>query len=109
MPSKPKVSKEVKRSEIQELKKAGWSPTEISKHLEVDRKTVYLWKDQSSITDKKRPGRPAKLSAIDKRVIKKKLYRNWEGSIRKTTVYLNNSKRNKDTGKKISRMREICL
>ena len=52
------------------------------------------------IYDKNRSGRPKKLSSLDKKAIKKNIYRKMGSSVRKITNVLNGSKRNIKNDKK---------
>lgn len=90
-----------KRIQIQGLLKAGHGIKEIAKILKVSKNTVKKWKNRKIIQNKKGQGRKKKLSSSDKTAIKKYLYRNFDGSLRKTASILNSAKRNKNAKKTV--------
>lgn len=94
--------REQKRIQIQTLLSEGWGPSQISRKLGVDRKTVRLWKNRKSFEDKSRPGRPTVLSPSTKSQITRTLKEKIGESVRKTVKRLNESKRYEEKGKQIS-------
>lgn len=91
-----------KRIKIQTLVKEGFSLTDISEKVGVSINTASTWKNRDSIVDKKRSGRPTKLSPTTKNMIKSRLYRKSGSSVRKYAASLNNSDRFLRNGKRIS-------
>jgi len=102
MPENKNQLREHIRVKIQTLAKEGFSTKEISQKLKVGRTTVFKWKNNKTVIDKKRSGRPRVLTSTDKKQIKSLMYRKFGSSIRKTTKTLNMSKRNLKHCKKIS-------
>lgn len=95
-------TRQKKRIEIQTLARSGMSNRKISKELNIALNTVILWRNRKGIDDKPK-GRPqTKLDRYTKSVIKRKLYRKNNSSIRKTTNFLNKSKNYAKKKKKIS-------
>jgi DDE superfamily endonuclease/Homeodomain-like domain-containing protein len=96
-------AREVIRAKIQALSTTGTPIKQISRILGVARNTVKLWKDKNSVVDADRPGQPTKMSPVTKRMIKRDLKENFEGSISKVTKKLNLSKHYLKKNKKIGR------
>lgn len=101
MSPKVKLSREHTRVKIQTLAKEGYNLKQISERCEVSTKTVKKWKNMNTVLDKRRSGRPKKLSSVDKRQIKQKMYRKMGSSLRKTTKMINSAKRNIAENKKV--------
>ena len=97
-----RVSHEHLRVEIQTLHQQGFKPAEIVQKLGCSRRTVWKWKNKNFVHDKKRPGRPRKVSPTTKRMIKNRLYKKTGSSLRNCARELNDSKRYKEKKKQIN-------
>ena len=95
-----KLPREHIRLKIQTLYKEGYTVKQISEKTKTSFSTVNRWKKMKKIHDKNRSGRPKKLSSLDKKAIKKNIYRKMGSSVRKITNVLNGSKRNIKNDKK---------
>lgn len=94
--------KEVKRAQIQALKKAGISTKEICKQLNCSAMTVHRWKFKNNFKDKQRPGRPTVLSPLTKSKIENHM-NNKISSTRSCTKMFNMSSNFVERNKKMSR------
>ena len=99
--------KQVKRGQIQALKKAGISTKEICKQLNCSAMTVYRWEFENNFKDKQRPRRPTILSSLTKSKIENHM-NNKISSTRSCTKMLNMSscfiERNKVSRQTVQRL-----
>ena len=100
MTSSLKLPREHIRLKIQTLYKEGYTVKQISEKTKTSFSTVNRWKKMKKIHDKKRSGRPKKLSSLEKKAIMKNIYGKMGSSVRKITNVLNGSKRNIEINKK---------
>lgn len=91
---KRKVSREHTRVRIQLLAKMGYSLKQISVITKTGISTVLRWVHRTSVHDRKRSGRPKKLSTRDKRQISDIMQCKLGSSLRKTTKLINSAKQN---------------
>ena len=94
---------EIKRVKISALLKAGKGIKEVATECQVSRRTVFYCKNRSEIKDKKRSGRPTKLSPKTKLKIRNQMKDVPGSSTRKCALSLNNSFDYVSRGKIISR------
>ena len=82
---------EIKRVKILSLLKAGKRIKEVAAECQVSRRTVFNCKNRNEIKDKKRSGRPTKLSPKTKQKIRDQMKDVVGSSTRKCAKTLNNS------------------
>src|ERR1700743_126160 len=102
MPSHTRQQNEKTRIEIKVLLKKGYSPIQVARKLGVAKSMVQRWQKRKSTKTKKAPKRSIKVTPTTKRFIKRRMYRKFGSSLRKTAAELNHSKRYKNKNKSIS-------
>lgn len=89
------VNNKVKKQLCKRMVSKGYTNEKISDILKVHRNTISNWKNNKNSNNKKKKGRPSKLTTQDKVLIKKQLYQNYNGSLRKTAKIINSQESNK--------------